>query len=253
MSEKKCSGTLKCLEIEQIGQYPYRDEVEFNIVVWKHCEKCEANKGGDKMTDELVENVARHLSGFKDWAGAREFVKEGWRYKANEIIPIIRKAVGEEYAIKYVKDLVRRARKDYLGLSDNEQEFLSVLSKIIWDMERVKKAVAEEIKTWAIRERKRLSQKKARLSTIKPQDIQGQIVIGGKIKAFQQMIDKLSGTTSGKGEVAEEKATLGRITNPFYETLFPNCLEREADYNRGRYEGFEKFREILKLLMKGEG
>ncbi len=38
----ECSGTLKCPEIDQIGEYPFRNEVEFNIAVWKHCEQCEA-------------------------------------------------------------------------------------------------------------------------------------------------------------------------------------------------------------------
>jgi len=39
---KVCPGTLKCPEIDQIGEYPYRSEVEFNIAVWEYCEKCGA-------------------------------------------------------------------------------------------------------------------------------------------------------------------------------------------------------------------
>ena len=36
----ECHGTLKCPEIDQIGEYPYHNEVEFNMAVWEHCEKC---------------------------------------------------------------------------------------------------------------------------------------------------------------------------------------------------------------------
>ena len=40
--ERICPGTLKCPEIDQIGEYPFHDQVEFNIAVWNHCEKCDA-------------------------------------------------------------------------------------------------------------------------------------------------------------------------------------------------------------------
>lgn len=36
----KCPGTLNCPEIDCLGEYPFRDIVEFNIAVLSHCEKC---------------------------------------------------------------------------------------------------------------------------------------------------------------------------------------------------------------------
>jgi len=57
-------------------------------------------------------------------------------------------------------------------------------------VEDAKKNEAEEIKEWAISERGKLSQKGSRLAVMKPNDAQTQAVIGGKIKAFQQVIDK---------------------------------------------------------------
>ena len=33
-----------------------------------------------------------------------------------------------------------------------------------------------------------------------------------------------------------------RKDNPFYATLSPNCLEREASFNRGCYFGYERAR-----------
>ena len=52
----------------------------------------------------------------------------------------------KQVAIEYVRDLVKRAKKDCFSLSESDQEFLSVLSNIIWDMDRVKKQTASEIK-----------------------------------------------------------------------------------------------------------
>lgn len=40
----------------------------------------------DDKVKELVEWVAAKLSGFKDWEGAREHIKEGWRAKAKQIL-----------------------------------------------------------------------------------------------------------------------------------------------------------------------
>ena len=39
--------------------------------------------------DELAgirEKIARFISEFKDWDGARQYVKEGWLYKADQIL-----------------------------------------------------------------------------------------------------------------------------------------------------------------------
>lgn len=36
-----CPGTLNCPEIDALGEYPFKDEVEFNLVVSSHCAKCE--------------------------------------------------------------------------------------------------------------------------------------------------------------------------------------------------------------------
>ena len=45
---------------------------------------------------------------------------------------------------------------------------------------------------WLVSEKKNLSNKKEYQSKIMPADIQSQVMMGGKIKAFQQMIDKVS-------------------------------------------------------------
>lgn len=37
----ECPGTLNCPEIDALGEYPFRDIVEFNIAVMNHCEKCD--------------------------------------------------------------------------------------------------------------------------------------------------------------------------------------------------------------------
>ena len=36
--------------------------------------------------DKLVEDMAKEFSAYKDWDGAREYVKDGWRYKAKQIL-----------------------------------------------------------------------------------------------------------------------------------------------------------------------
>lgn len=36
--------------------------------------------------NKLIEQTAELLSEFKDWDNAREFVKEGWRHKAKQIL-----------------------------------------------------------------------------------------------------------------------------------------------------------------------
>ena len=59
--------------------------------------------------------------------------------------------------------------------------------------EQLREVVAEGIKEWAISERRMLKQKKERQALIKPNDAQIQAMLGGKIKAFQQVIDKLGG------------------------------------------------------------
>ena len=46
---------------------------------------------------------------------------------------------------KYIDGLIIRARKDYLGLSDNEQKIIDKLSSKVWNMDKVRQEVAEEI------------------------------------------------------------------------------------------------------------
>ena len=41
-----------------------------------------------------------------------------------------------------------------------------------------------------------------------------------------------------------------KIANPFEKILWPNCLEREVDFNRGGYSGFEKARKIYETKME---
>ena len=37
-----CPGTLNCKEVYAIGEQHFHDEVEFNIAVWAHYDKCPA-------------------------------------------------------------------------------------------------------------------------------------------------------------------------------------------------------------------
>ena len=54
-----------------------------------------------------------------------------------------------------------------------------------------RQSILEELLAWAIEVKKEYSDKKQKQATIKPLDVQNQAVLGGKIKAFQQVIDKL--------------------------------------------------------------
>ena len=39
---------------------------------------------------DVREEVARFISEYRDWDGARQYVKDGWLHKADQIIPIVR-------------------------------------------------------------------------------------------------------------------------------------------------------------------
>ncbi len=54
------------------------------------------------------------------------------------------------------------------------------------------KAQLDEIKEWLIKEHKEFKRLKIQQKINNPSDYQGQAVIGGKIKAFQQVIDKIN-------------------------------------------------------------
>uniref|UniRef100_A0A6M3LJM5 Uncharacterized protein n=1 Tax=viral metagenome TaxID=1070528 RepID=A0A6M3LJM5_9ZZZZ len=48
--------------------------------------------------DELAgirEKIARFISEFKDWDGARQYVKDGWLYKADRILSLTVSSGGE--------------------------------------------------------------------------------------------------------------------------------------------------------------
>ena len=49
-----------------------------------------------------------------------------------------------EKGIEFIEDLVRRARKDYLGLSDRDKNFLQKLSKAIWNIDKAIEQVKRE-------------------------------------------------------------------------------------------------------------
>lgn len=36
----ECPGTDKCQEINEIGEYPFPSQVEFNMAVFAHCGDC---------------------------------------------------------------------------------------------------------------------------------------------------------------------------------------------------------------------
>jgi len=57
--------------------------------------------------------------------------------------------------------------------------------------EMIAREILEGLLDWAIQARQNLQNKKTGQGYSKPADTQAQQVIGGKIKAFQEMIDKL--------------------------------------------------------------
>lgn len=62
----------------------------------------------------------------------------------------------------------------------------------LWAARKQYERTLGQIKDWAIAMRAKLQEQKERHAAIKPHDIQALAVLGGKIKAFQQIIDKLT-------------------------------------------------------------
>ena len=54
--------------------------------------------------------------------------------------------LNQKLAIDYIIDLIKRARHDFLGLPDGEQEFIGKLAKELWDIKKIDAECQERAK-----------------------------------------------------------------------------------------------------------
>ncbi len=81
------------------------------------------------MNEELIEKVARFISEFKDWDGARQYVKDGWLYKADQLISLIsaeaRKQEYQRFITAMESEVEYHGKDSAVGIA-----FLQVLTHI---------------------------------------------------------------------------------------------------------------------------